>query len=485
VTLERARIIETFEEPEDAMKRSRKTGETVNLPRRSRVLWGAVVAVAFSLLGFAAQAAAPKDTTLSSEDKVCLDCHAKPGLEKTLANGQKLPLVVPARGFAQSVHNSSGCEACHSDIDLKGHVSEPKSIASKRAFALEQMETCRDCHKKTVKQYDDSVHSALVKTGSEKAPLCSDCHDPHATRSAKEKPAGAVQAVACNNCHQSIATAYADSVHGRSGDEALACKDCHQTHNVKAAALGDHVKKECMSCHRDVSSTHRVWLPNTERHLEAISCPACHSPGTTRRVNLRLFEGNTPQAEKVGVPKFVKLANGADGTASGLDARALWSLLQEFNSNGEERKTVVRGRLEVQTGVQAHQLGERSLAVKDCDTCHRQGAASFQAVTVSMAGPDGRPLRHDASKGILNSIESVGSVGGFYAIGSTRIKLLDTMLVMALAVGILIPMAHLTVKLVTKRRRAQAGHADALTPSSGNSQSAGDEPRTGGDETRR
>jgi hypothetical protein len=436
--------------------------------------------VAFSLLGLAAQAAGPKDATLSEEDKVCLGCHAKPDLVKKLGDGQKLLLVVPARGFAQSVHNSSGCESCHSDIDLKGHVNEPRSIASKRAFALEQTETCRDCHKKTAKQYDDSVHSALVKTGSDKAPVCSDCHNPHATRSAKEKPSGAVQPVACNNCHESIATAYADSVHGRSGDEALACKDCHQTHNVKAAALGDHVKKECMACHRDVSSTHSAWLPNTERHLEAISCPACHSPGTTRRVNLRLFEGNTPhQAENVGVPKFVKLANSADGTASGLDARALWSLLQEFNSNGEERKTVVRGRLEVQTGVQAHQLGERSLAVKDCDTCHRQGAASFQAVTISMAGPDGRPLRHDASKGILNSIESVGSVGGFYAIGSTRIKLLDTMLVMALAVGILIPTAHLTAKVVTRRRRARQAHADTAAASSDNSQAAGNEPRTG------
>jgi cytochrome c554/c'-like protein len=467
------------------MTRSRITGESVDRPRRNKALWGVVAAVALSLLGLAAQAAAPKDATLSNEDKVCLDCHSKPDFAKTLANGQKLSLAIPAKGFAQSVHNSSGCEACHSDIDLKGHVNEPKSIASKRAFALAQMETCRDCHKKTVKQYDDSVHSALVKTGSDKAPLCSDCHDPHATRSAKEKPSGHAEPVACQKCHGGIATAYAESVHGRSGDEALACKDCHQTHNVKAAALGDHVKKECMSCHRDVGSTHSVWLPNTERHLEAISCPACHSPGTTRRVNLRLYEGNTPQAEKVGVPQFVKLTNWADATASGLDARALWSLLQEFNSNGAERKTVLRGRLEVQTGVQAHQLGERALALKDCDTCHRQGAASFQAVTVSMAGPDGRPLRHDASKGVLNSIESVGSVGGFYAIGSTRIKLLDTMLVMALAVGILIPLAHLTVKLATKRRRAQAGHAIDSTPSSENNPSVADEPHAGGDEIRR
>jgi hypothetical protein len=439
-----------------------KPGQPVDLPRRNSFLISAVVTVAFALLGLTAQAAAPKDTTLSKEDKVCLDCHAKAGLEKTLASGEKLSLVIAAKGFAQSVHLSSGCEGCHSDIDLKTHEKEPKSIAGKRAFALAQMEACRDCHKKTVKQYEDSVHSALVREGSAKAPLCSDCHNPHATRSAKEKPAGNAEPVACQKCHQGISTAFADSIHGRTGDEALACKDCHQTHSVKAAALGDHMRSQCVSCHRDVVKSHAEWLPNTERHLEAISCPACHSPGTTRRVNLRLYEGNAPQqaSEKVGVPKFVKMANWADPKGSGLDARALWSLLQDFNNNGTPGKTVLRGRLEVQTGVQAHQLGEKALALKDCDTCHREGAASFQAVTVSMAGPDGRPLRHDASKGVLNSIESVGSVGGFYAIGSNRIKLLDTLLLMALGAGIFIPLAHLTVKLLTRRSRAQHHAAD-------------------------
>jgi hypothetical protein len=443
------------------MTRSRKVNEPVDLPRRSRALVGAVAALALAFLGLAAQgAAAPKDTTLSKEDKVCLDCHSKPGLEKTLANGEKLSLVVPAKGFAQSVHNSSGCEGCHSDIDLATHEKQPASIAGKRAWALERMETCRDCHKKTMKQYEDSVHSALVREGSAKAPLCSDCHNPHATQSAKQKSGEHPEAVICEKCHEGIAKAFVESVHGQSGDEALVCKDCHQTHNVKAAALGDHMKGQCLSCHRDVAKTHAVWLPNTDRHLEAISCPACHSPGTTRRVNLRLYEGNAPHrdAEKVGVPKFVKLTNWADTKGAGLDARALWSLLQEFNNNGSETKTVLRGRLEVQTAVQAHQLGAKALALKDCNTCHREGAASFQAVTISMAGPDGRPLRHAATSGMLSSVESIGSVGGFYAIGSTRITLLDTLLLMALGAGIFIPLAHLTVKLLS-RRKAQHGPA--------------------------
>jgi predicted CXXCH cytochrome family protein len=431
---------------------------------------GLAAALAFSLAG-PAHTADSKETALSKEDKACLECHAKPGLQKTLASGETLSLVIPEKAFARSVHASSGCEGCHSEIDLASHGKEPRVIASRRAVALEHLDTCRDCHKKTVTQYEDSVHSALVKAGSEKAPLCSDCHNPHATRSAKEKSAGGPEPVVCQKCHQDIAKAFVTSIHGRSGDEALECKDCHTTHSIKAASLGQNMKGQCTSCHKDVATTHAVWLPNTERHLEAISCPACHSPGTTRRVNLRLYEGGeAPQqaAEKVGVPTFVKLTNVADATGSGLDARALWSLLQEFNRNGSSGKTVLRGRLEVQTGVQAHLLGEKALALKNCDTCHKEGAASFQAVSVTMAGPDGRPLRHDASLGVLTSVESIGSVGGFYAIGSTRIKLLDTLLLMALGAGILLPLAHLSVKLISERKRrrqaAEAGAASADAP---------------------
>jgi predicted CXXCH cytochrome family protein len=458
------------------MKRYRVAAHPFARACSDRSLAGFIAALALSLLGMAAHAAAassPAKEGLSTEDKACLECHAKPDLAKSLANGERLSLFVAAKGFAASVHGSSGCEGCHTDID-QAHSKGNKPLASKRSYALELMETCRDCHKKTMKQYEDSVHSALVRAGSEKAPLCSDCHNPHATRSVKEKAQGPAEPVVCRKCHEGIAQAFVESVHGRSGDEALVCKDCHHTHNVTAAAFGDHLKNECVSCHKEVQTSHAVWLPNAQRHLDAVSCPACHSPGATRRVNLRLYEGNSPQqAEKLGVPKFVRLASGADTKGSGLDARALWSLLQEFNQDGTPGKTVVRGRLEVQTGVQAHQLAAKGLAIKDCDTCHREGAASFQSVTISMAGPDGRPLRHDASKGILNSIESVGSVGGFYAIGSTRIKLLDTLLLMALGAGILIPLAHLLVKLTSKRRLERAQFAQLRAAPDGGPTSSG------------
>ena len=448
------------------MTSCRTAGATAKWPRLVSAAAGLVAALALSLAGAAhasapATATAPKTIELSKEDKACLECHAKPAQPKLLPNGEKLSLAVSSKAFAQSVHGESGCEACHSGLE-EGHDKQPRAIASRRALALEMMEQCRDCHKKAVKLYEDSVHSALVRTGSSKAPLCSDCHNPHTARSLKDQASASAEPVVCQKCHEGVAKAFAQSVHGNTGDEALACKDCHRTHNVKAAAFADNMRKECLSCHKETAKTHAEWLPNADRHLEAISCPACHTPDATRRVNLRLYEGSAPHqsSDKVGVPKFVKLANWANGNSpGGLDARALWSMLQEFNQNGSAGKMVLRGRLEVQTGEQAHQLAAKALAIKDCDTCHRQGASSFQAVTVSMAGPDGRPLRHEASKGVLTSVESIGSIGGFYAIGSTRIKLLDVLLLMVLAAGIALPGAHLTMKLISKRQRAKAASA--------------------------
>ena len=473
------------------MRRSCTMGAPPPLSCRTRIVLAALMVLSLFMLAMPAhageaangvvtgKAAKAANTVLSDDDRKCLDCHGKPKLEKILDDGEKLSLYIRPKAFAESVHNSEGCEGCHADIDADSHGKDIKSVASKRAQSVEMMETCRDCHKKVFKQYEDSVHSALLQDGSDKAPLCSSCHNPHATPLAKDAPEGYTESVTCNKCHEKITKAYATSVHGMPGDETLLCADCHRTHNIKAAGLGEHLKKECLSCHKDTVATHKVWLPNTGRHLEAVSCAACHSPEAKRRVNLRFSEAKLPQgdADKVGVPQFMRLASAAEGAnGSGLDSRALWSLLQEFNRESTEGKMYLRGRLEVRSGAENHQLLEKSQAIKECDTCHRAGAESFQSVTVSMIGPDGRLLRHDARKGILSSVESIESVGGFYAIGSTRIKVLDILLVLTLAAGIGVPIGHFSLLWFFRRRRAR--QAAAALPAYPNERRSGGHPPT-------
>jgi predicted CXXCH cytochrome family protein len=448
----------------------------VDRMRLTSIFFPAIIALLCGLTGLTAQAA---DAELSKEDKACLSCHDKEGLNKTLESGELLSLQISTKAYEASMHLGTSCEDCHSDLDAKTHGKEKKVIKSKRELATSMKESCRTCHKKKSIEYDDSVHAALIKEGSKKAPMCSDCHNPHTVRSAKILQP--IDQVPCAKCHEEIFKAYAKDVHGQEriakGISAPLCAGCHQAHAVKAASLGDGVKDACLACHKNAVEKHQDWLPNTARHFEAISCPACHAPNAQRRVNLRLYDGDAKKqvSEKTGVPKFERLTDAADSKDMGLDERALWSLLKDFNRDGADGKTVLRGRLEVRSGVEAHQLSDKSLAIKDCNTCHKQGAAPFQSVTLTIAGPDGRPLRHGIQKEVLSSLTSMESVRGFYAIGSTRIKLLDTLLVMVVLGAICVPLGHMTVKRMFKsvREKLEAERAAARTEAANPSAAAG------------
>jgi len=463
------------------MKTSSAVGRLKSPPSQGNVYLLGLMALVLSILGATVHAG---DAELDKEDKACLSCHDKEGLEKKLENGELLSLRISTKDFVESMHKELSCEDCHSELDAKTHGKQTKAIKSKREFSMSQRETCRDCHKKKFTQYEDSVHAALVKDGSNKAPLCSDCHNPHTVRSTKIVTP--IASTPCARCHEDIFKAYAKDVHGQEriakGASAPICADCHQAHDVKAASLGDGVKNACLVCHKNAVDQHADWLPNAGRHFEAVSCPACHAPTAQRRVNLRLFNApaNRQVSEKTGVPRFVRLTDAADVADMGLDERALWSLLKEFNRDDVDAKTTLRGRLEVTSGVQAHQLSEKSKALKDCNTCHQEGASPFQSVTLTIAGADSRPLRHPIQKDVLSSLTSMNSVRGFYAIGSTRIKLLDTLLVLVLIGAVSVPLGHMTIKRIFKNLRErleaerQSAHAAEQKTSSGETRAAAD-----------
>ena len=419
--------------------------------RPTSLILAGMLAFVLSFTGLTAHAA---EGEMSKESKACLSCHDKAGLAKTLESGEVLSLNVSTKAYTESMHKKADCEDCHSNLDSKTHGKVKSAIKSKREFTLGMRESCRDCHKKKATEYDDSVHAALIKAGNKTAPLCSDCHNPHTVRSTKIVTP--IAETPCAKCHDAIFKAYSKDVHGHEriakGISAPLCAGCHQAHAVKAASMGEGVKDACLTCHKEAVNQHKDWLPNTVRHFEAISCPVCHAPDAKRRVNLRLYDSTAKRqvAEKTGVPKFEQRTDAADSKAMGLDERALWSLLKEFNQDGGDGKMLLRGRLEVSSGVEAHQLSEKSKAIKDCNICHKQGAAAFESVTLTIAGPDGRPLRHGVKNEVLNSLTSMESVRGFYAIGSTRIKLLDYLLVLVFLGALSVPLVHMTVKRLFK-----------------------------------
>lgn len=435
----------------------------------------AALAAAIAFLPAAAPQAFAADETLSAEDQQCLGCHGFAGMEKALESGETLPLHVPGETFAKSVHGAFGCAACHADIDPAAHPPSNKDIESLRDYAMAAAEACQGCHADMLEQWEKGIHAALVRAGNPQAPICTDCHSPHAVvRDAAAQP----DQTPCKSCHEEIFAAYSGSMHAearRRSDESYApvCSGCHSAHDVQPTVLGEGPKAACSGCHAGALEAHRKWLPNAALHFEVVSCPACHSPAAERKVDLLLVDGedNAIGSERIGVPLLEASAR-SDG--KGLDALTLWNLLQTFNREGLGGKTVLRGRLEVRTGPQAHQLADKSQALSDCQTCHSAGSEPFQSVTVSLAGPDGQRVRVGASADVLSSVISLDAVSGFYAIGGTRIKILDMLLIAAFLVGLAIPVGHMTMGWIFKRyflAPRQAGGGDRP--------SAGDGPQSG------
>ena len=116
-----------------------------------------------------------------------------------------LQLHVPGDMFAKSVHSSIGCTGCHSDVDLAAHPPAEKFIASKRSFSLTMTQVCRGCHADKFDQWETSIHAALVRNGDPAAPICTDCHNPHAVI---KDAATQIDQVPCQKCHAAIYTAY-------------------------------------------------------------------------------------------------------------------------------------------------------------------------------------------------------------------------------------------------------------------------------------
>lgn len=387
-----------------SMKPPRNDGAARPARVHRQLLAGAFATLTLSLAPFATAGAAAGP--LSDADTACLGCHSIEGLEKTLGNGEKLSLHVSGEGFAGSVHRPFGCATCHAAIDPATHSAAASSIASAREYSIERAAACQMCHADALEQYEGSLHSARVREGHPLAPVCTGCHGAHEV---------------------SPRTAY----------------------------------ETCVGCHAADLAAHGDWLPNATLHQEVVSCAACHAPDAARMIDLRLYDGAAKQwvVEEEGAPLFGQLAQAADANGDGLDANELRNLLQEVNRGAAIPRTL-RGRVELRTDVEAHRLADKSHAIKACDNCHQYGAEPFRNVTVSVTGPDGRPARYPAHQDILGSALAVQSLPEFYAIGGTRSRILDALLVLALLGGVGIPAGHMTMKWLFRKRRARPGGND-------------------------
>lgn len=407
-----------------------------------------------------AQEQAQNQVEVVNPDAKCVKCHSR-GLKKKLEDGETMSLKIEVEEFGTSVHSVIGCTGCHRDVAKSKHPSR-QPIASKRAYSLKHNQTCSQCHEAKYTAYEGSIHASLVEAGSEEAPLCSDCHSSHTIQSRTDfEP---VDGEPCSTCHTDIYEAYSESVHGVARNEgnqirgghvqSPTCSDCHKSHEITPLAANGYLVSTCLNCHEVANLAHEQWLPNAPMHLQSVGCAACHSPEAGLRVDLQLYDrlAEAPVGPGEEYSAFQEQLAEIDPEGDGMGPLDLWKLVRMTKQDGQDTDVILRGRLEVATGMDAHRLADSSQAVRSCDSCHESASEAFEYVTLSITKPDGRRQRFEADSKVLSSVFSVDSISGFYAPGGTRIKLLDYLLVLAILGGLAVPVVHISLGKFLRRK---------------------------------
>jgi len=175
----------------------------------------------------------------------------------------------------------------------------------------------------------------------------------------------------------------------------------------------------------------------------------------TRRIDLVLYDRNTGMPVRSDDLSDMLQKGGIsdrDIWTEGMNAVELWKLVREANLGEEGSPVALVGQLEVRTGLEAHRMERKGEALRDCEVCHSMGAEAFQNVMISMANSDGSIREYPAADKVLNSVASVGSLGGFYVLGSTRIRILDFLLILAVLGGMSVPALHGTARMMLKKK---------------------------------
>ncbi len=190
----------------------------------------------------------------------CIACHRDTTLSKTLPDGTVKSLHVDRDAFMKSIHGENGftCVDCHSDARAEEHPAE----------GLARVE-CQSCHDDIADKQAGSAHGRQLKSGNAKAPLCQDCHTPHAVMKS-DNPHSSVHPdnlrTTCGACHANeaapvVCEAAMDFASGDTG--ALQRISLPSTLALLTARLKGHGKidfgcsyitRRCSDCHADVGA---------------------------------------------------------------------------------------------------------------------------------------------------------------------------------------------------------------------------------------
>jgi hypothetical protein len=399
---------------------------------------------------------------VTKEDVYCLSCH-KSKITMRMKNGEVLYAFVDEMSFRNSVHGKLKCNECHREFSKALH--PVRSFGSRVEYSMFSSNLCKKCHESASKKYEESVHNAKLKSGNFKAPTCVSCHGSHNIVKATVNPS--IGIVTCSNCHQDMKDSYEASIHYKAYKEGKKntpnCSACHRAHDIEGVKMSNKIKDSCLNCHVDVARIHTKWLSNPpitlstfpKAHFEKVSCVACHVElkEGSRGVYLTLY--NTKSAKPLTDEEIanslqvdireVKSKLDLDGD-NYIGSYEMWNVFKELYK--KKIYVTFKGVINVTDGETAHRITSKATAVKQCEKCHHPNAEFFKNVDVVIAKADGSLMQYATVKGTIKSIYSILPIRKFYAIGSSSIKLLDILFVVALIGGIAVPIGHISLRIL-------------------------------------
>lgn len=198
--------------------RPRSVPETCRRPERRRRLSSRLAAIAVTVAAVGLVGAPPgadaqeqdeADARWDSES--CLACHDGDTSTLTLPSGEPLELGVDGDSFRSSAHTATGVQCAHCHTAVARYPHPELTAPNARSYVVELSKGCNLCHWKEAVVEPDRAHALVPLEVRDAAPVCADCHDPHATATLALDHAE-MQA-RCRACHAEPPTSALEAIH--------------------------------------------------------------------------------------------------------------------------------------------------------------------------------------------------------------------------------------------------------------------------------
>ena len=209
---------------------------------------------------------------------LCARCHRTGNKAAVAYKGTQLQIV---ERYTESIHGkgliesgltvTATCTSCHT-----AHSVLPRDSTQSSVNRANLPRTCGTCHDGIAKQFEQSIHSALISKSGKKLPVCDDCHSAHTIGRTDEDGFKLKIMGQCGSCHKAIAESYFETYHGKVSrlgyTKTAQCYDCHGSHDIlKVTDPRSHLSRQnvvatCAKCHAGASRKFAGYLTHATHH---------------------------------------------------------------------------------------------------------------------------------------------------------------------------------------------------------------------------